>query len=54
MPEQAQWALESERMQIEIERVTLEKERQRIAEERLKNSKTAKKEVGGVNLENEQ
>ena len=34
--EQAQWALEAERMQIEIERVTLEKERQRIAEERLK------------------
>ena len=34
--EQAQWALETERMQIEIERVTLEKERQRIAEERLK------------------
>ena len=34
--EQAQWALETERMQIEIERVTLERERQRIAEERLK------------------
>ena len=34
--EQAQWALETERIQIEIERVTLEKERQRIAEERLK------------------
>ena len=34
--EQAQWALETERMQIEIERVKLEKERQRIAEERLK------------------
>ena len=34
--EQAQWALEAERMQIEIERVTLERERQRIAEERLK------------------
>ena len=34
--EQAQWALEAERIQIEIERVTLEKERQRIAEERLK------------------
>ena len=34
--EQAQWALETERMQIEIERVSLEKERQRIAEERLK------------------
>ena len=34
--EQAQWALETEKMQIEIERVTLEKERQRIAEERLK------------------
>ena len=30
--EQAQWALEAERMQIEIERVTLERERQRIAE----------------------
>ena len=35
-PEQTQWALETERIQIEIERVTLEKERQRIAEERLK------------------
>ena len=34
--EQAQWALETERMQIEIERATLERERQRIAEERLK------------------
>ena len=34
--EQAQWALETEKMQIEIERVTLETERQRIAEERLK------------------
>ena len=34
--EQAQWTLETERMQIEIERVTLERERQRIAEERLK------------------
>ena len=34
--EQAQWALETERMQIEIERVSLEKERQKIAEERLK------------------
>ena len=34
--EQAQWALETERMQIEIERTTLERERQRIAEERLK------------------
>ena len=34
--EQAQWALETERMQIEIERVTLERERQRIVEERLK------------------
>ena len=34
--EQAQWALETERMQIERERVTLERERQRIAEERLK------------------
>ena len=34
--EQAQWALETERMQIEAERATLEKERQRIAEERLK------------------
>ena len=34
--EQAQWALEVERMQIEMERVTLERERQRIAEERLK------------------
>ena len=34
--EQAQWALEMERMQIEIERVSFERERQRIAEERLK------------------
>ena len=34
--EQAQWAFETERMQIEIERVSLERERQRIAEERLK------------------
>ena len=34
--EHAQWALETERMQIEIERVSLERERQRIAEERLK------------------
>ena len=34
--EQAQWASETERMQIEIERVSLERERQRIAEERLK------------------
>ena len=34
--EQAQWALEMERMQVETERVNLEKERQRIAEERLK------------------
>ena len=52
--EQAQWALEVERMQIETERVTLERERQRIAEERLKASKTTKKEVGGVNHKNEQ
>ena len=34
--EHAQWALETERMQIEIERISLERERQRIAEERLK------------------
>ena len=34
--EQAQWALETERMQIEIERVSLERQRQRIAEKRLK------------------
>ena len=34
--EEAQWALETERMQTEIERVSLERERQRIAEERLK------------------
>ena len=47
--EQAQWALETERMQIEIERATLEKERQRIAEERLKALRQPKKEVGGVN-----
>ena len=51
---QAQWALETERMQIEIERVTLERERQRIAEERLKALRQQRKEVGGVNHENEQ
>ena len=34
--EQAQWALETERIEIEIERVTLEREKQRIAEKRLK------------------
>ena len=52
--EQAQWALETERMQIEVERVTLERERQRIAEEKIESSKTTKKEVGGINHENEQ
>ena len=41
-------------MQIEIERVTLERERQRIAEERLKALRQQKKEVGGINHENEQ
>ena len=43
--EQAQWALETERMQIEIERVTLEKERQRIAEERLKALRQQRKKL---------
>ena len=43
--EQAQWALEAERMQIEIERVTLEKERQRIAEERLKTLRQQRKKL---------
>ena len=43
--EQAQWALETERMQIEIERVTLEKERQRIAEERLKTLRQQRKKL---------
>ena len=43
--EQAQWALEAERMQIEIERVTLEKARQRIAEERLKALRQQKKKL---------
>ena len=43
--EQAQWALEAERMQIEIERVTLEKERQRIAEERLKALRQQRKKL---------
>ena len=43
--EQAQWALETERMQIEIERVTLEKERQRIAEERLKSLRQQRKKL---------
>ena len=43
--EQAQWALEAERMQIEIERVTLEKERQRIAEERLKAFRQQRKKL---------
>ena len=43
--EQAQWALETERMQIEIERVTLEKERQRIAEERLKAFRQQRKKL---------
>ena len=43
--EQAQWALETERMQMEIERVTLEKERQRIAEERLKALRQQRKKL---------
>ena len=43
--EQAQWALEAERMQIEIERVTLEKERQRIAEKRLKALRQQRKKL---------
>ena len=43
--EQAQWALEAERMRIEIERVTLEKERQRIAEERLKALRQQRKKL---------
>ena len=43
--EQAQWALEAERMQIEIERVTLERERQRIAEERLKALRQQRKKL---------
>ena len=43
--EQAQWALKTERMQIEIERVTLEKERQRIAEERLKTLRQQRKKL---------
>ena len=43
--EQAQLALETERMQIEIERVTLEKERQRIAEERLKTLRQQRKKL---------
>ena len=43
--EQAQWALETERIQIEIERVTLEKERQRIAEERLKALRQRRKKL---------
>ena len=53
--EQAQWALEAERMQIEIERVTLEKERQRIAEERLKALRQQRKklEESIINMSNE-
>ena len=43
--EQAQWALETERMQIEIERVTLERERKRIAEERLKALRQQRKKL---------
>ena len=43
--EQAQWALETERMQIEIQRVKLEKERQRIAEERLKALRQQRKKL---------
>ena len=43
--EQAQWALETERMQIEIERATLERERQRIAEERLKALRQQRKKL---------
>ena len=53
--EQAQWALETERMQIEIERVTLERERQRIAEERLKalRQKRKKLEESTIKMSNE-
>ena len=43
--EQAQWALEVERMQIQTERVTLERERQRIAEERLKALRQQRKKL---------
>ena len=43
--EQAQWALEVERMQIETERVMLKKERQRIAEERLKALRQQRKKL---------
>ena len=43
--EQAQWALETERMQIEIDRVKLERERQRIAEERLKALRQQRKKL---------
>ena len=43
--EQAQWALEAERMQIEMERATLERERQRIAEERLKTLRQQRKKL---------
>ena len=43
--EQAQWALEAERVQIEIERVTLERERQRIAEEKLKALRQQRKKL---------
>ena len=43
--EQAQWALEVERMQIEMERVMLEKERQRIAAERLKALRQQRKKL---------
>ena len=52
--EHAQWALETERMQIEIERVSLERERQRIAEEKIESSKTTEKKVRKINNENEQ
>ena len=43
--EQAQWALETERIQIEIKRVTLEREIQRIAEERLKALRQQRKKL---------
>ena len=53
--EQAQWALETERMQIEIERASLERERQRIAEERLKALRQQRKrlEASIIKMSNE-
>ena len=43
--EQAQWALETERMQIEIERAILERERQKIAKERWKALRQQRKKL---------